>query len=89
MGPDSAFSSPPSVSLSVSSSSSSSAVEDFDEGLAELDVERGVDDRVDGAVEIAQPGEGAVQGGRDAAAAAVGLQHMGQEEGQPADDEHS
>ena len=64
-------------------------MEDFDEGLAELDVECGVDDRVDGAVEIAQPGDGAVQGGRDAAAAAVGLQHMGQEEGQPADDEHS
>lgn len=66
-----------------------SAVQDLDEGLAELDVEGGVDDGVDGAVQVAQPGDGAVERGRDAAAAAVGLQHMGEEEGQPANDEHA
>ena len=65
------------------------AVQDLDEGFAELDVEGGVNDRVDGAVEVSQPGDGAVQRGRDAAAPAVGLQHVGQEERQPADDEHT
>lgn len=64
-------------------------MQDLDEGLAELDVEGGVDDGVDGAVEVAQPGDGAVQRGRDAAASAVGLQHVGEEERQPADDEHT
>lgn len=64
-------------------------MQDLDEGLAELDVEGGVDDGVDGAVEVAQPGDGAVQRGRDAAAPAVGLQHVGEEERQPADDEHT
>lgn len=55
-------------------------MQDLDEGLAKLDVEGGVDDRVDGAVEVAQPGDGAVERGRNAAAAAVGLQHVGEEE---------
>lgn len=64
-------------------------MQDLDEGLAELDVEGGVDDGVDGAVEVAQPGDGAVERGRDAAAAAVGLQHVGEEERQPANDEHA
>lgn len=64
-------------------------MQDLDEGLAELDVEGGVDDGVDGTVEVAQPGDGAVERGRDAAAAAVGLQHVGEEEGQPANDEHA
>lgn len=66
-----------------------SAVQDLDEGFAKLDVERGVDDGVDGAVEVSQPGDSAVQRGRDAAAPAVGLQHVGEEERQPADDEHA
>lgn len=66
-----------------------SAVQDLDEGFAKLDVESGVDDRVDSAVEVSQPGDGAVQWGRDAAAPAVGLQHVCQEERQPADDEHT
>lgn len=48
-------------------------MQDLDEGLAKLDVEGGVDDGVDGAVQVAQPGHGAVERGRDAAAAAVGL----------------
>lgn len=66
-----------------------SAVQDLDEGLAELDVEGGVDDRVDSAVQVAQPGHGTVERGRDAAAVAVGLQHVGEEEGKPANDEHA
>lgn len=48
-------------------------MQDLDEGLAELDVEGGVDDRVDSAVQVAQPGDGTVERGRDAAALAVGL----------------
>lgn len=66
-----------------------SAVQDLDEGFAELDVERGVDDGVDGAVQVSEPGDGAVQRPRDAAAPAVRLQHMREEERQPADDEHA
>lgn len=64
-------------------------MQDLDEGFAKLDVEGGVDDRVDSAVEVSQPGDGAVQRGRDAAAPAVSFQHVGQEERQPADDEHA
>ena len=41
--------------------SSLSAVQDLDEGFAKLDVESGVDDGVDGAVEVSQPGDGAVE----------------------------
>lgn len=66
-----------------------SAVQDLDEGLAKLNVESCVDDRVDCTVEVTQPGDSTVQWGRDTAAPAVGLQNMGQEERQPADDEHT
>lgn len=66
-----------------------SAVQDLDEGFAKLNVESGVDDRVDCAVEVTQPGDSTVQWGWDTAASAVGLQNMGQEERQPADDEHT
>lgn len=59
-------------------------MQDPDEGLAEPDTEGGVDDRVDGAVELAQQGDGNVQGKRDTAAPAVG-QHVGQEDKQPVD----
>lgn len=38
-----------------------SAVQDFNEGLAELDVEGGVDDGVDGAIEVTQPCDSAVE----------------------------
>lgn len=38
-----------------------SAVQDLDEGFAKLDVESGVDDGVDGTVEVSQPGDGAVE----------------------------
>lgn len=61
-----------------------SAVQDFNEGLAELDVEGGVDDWVDGAVEVTQPCDSAVERRRDAAAAAVSFQHVRQEERKPA-----
>lgn len=61
---------------------------DLQEGLAELDVEGRVDDGVHGAVDIAQPREGAVQDGRDVAVT-VYVQDVGDEEGQPADDEHA
>lgn len=65
-----------------------SAVEDLQEGLAELNVEGGVDDGVHGAVDIAQPREGAVQDRRDVAVT-VYVQDVCDEEGQPADDEHA
>lgn len=65
-----------------------SAVEDLQEGLAELNVEGGVDDGVHGAVDVAQPREGAVQDGWDVAVT-VYVQDVGDEEGQPADDEHA
>lgn len=64
-------------------------MQDFDEGFAKLDVESGVYDGVDGAVQIPEPGDSAVQGRRDATAAAMSLQHMGEEERQPADDKHT
>lgn len=66
-----------------------SAVQDLDESFAKLNVECRVDHGVDGAVEVTQPRDGAVERGRDAAAPAVGLQDVGQEERQPANDEHT
>lgn len=39
------------------------AVQDLDEGFAKFNVESGVYDRVDGTVEVSQPGNGAVQRG--------------------------
>lgn len=65
-----------------------SAVQDLQEGLAELDVEGRVDDGVHGAVDVPQPREGAVQDGRDVAVT-VYVQDVRDEEGQPADDEHA
>lgn len=65
-----------------------SAVQDLHEGLAELDVEGGVDDGVHGTVDIAQPCEGAVEDWRDVAVT-VYVQDVRDEEGQPADDEHT
>ena len=62
-----------------------SAAQDLDECAAELNIEGGVDDRVEGAVDVAQPGDGTVQGGGNVAGAAVGVQDVGDEEGQPAD----
>lgn len=65
-----------------------SAVQDLHEGLAELDVEGGVDDGVHGTVDIAQPCEGAVEDWWDVAVT-VYIQDVRDEEGQPADDEHT
>lgn len=63
-------------------------MEDLHEGFAELDVEGRVDDGVHGAVDVAQPREGAVQDGWDVAVT-VNVQDMCDEERQPADDEHA
>lgn len=63
-------------------------MQDLHEGLAELDVEGGVDDGVHGTVDVAQPREGAVEDGRDVAVT-VNIQDVRDEEGQPADDEHT
>lgn len=62
------------------------AVEDLHESLPELHVEGGVDDGVDGTVDVAEPREGVVHGLRDVAVT-VHVQDVGDEEGQPADDE--
>lgn len=64
-------------------------MQDLNEGFAKFNVESCVNDRIDGAVEVTQPGDGAVQRGRDAAAPAVRFEHMSEEERQPADDEHT
>lgn len=63
-------------------------MEDLHESLAELDVEGGVDNRVDSAVDIAQPREGTVHGRGDVAVA-VHVQDVSDEEGEPADDENT
>lgn len=55
-------------------------MQDFDEGFAKLNVESGVYDGIDSAVQIPEPGDSAVQGRRDATAPAMSLQHMGEEE---------
>lgn len=68
---------------------SHSAAEDLDESPSELDVEGGVDYRVEGAVDIAQPCESAVKPRRDVARPAVGVQYMSHKERQPADEEDS
>lgn len=65
-----------------------SAAEDLDEGSAELHVEGGVYDGVEGAVDVAQPGEGAVEARRDRACPAVRVQDVRDKEGQPANEEH-
>lgn len=65
-----------------------SAAEDFDEGPSELDVEGGVDDGVEGTVDIAQPGESAVKFRRHVACPAVGVQNVSHKKRQPADEKH-
>lgn len=64
------------------------AAEDLDEGPSELDVERGVDHRVEGAVDVAQPSERAVKPGGHVACPAVGVKYVSHKERQPADEEH-
>lgn len=62
-----------------------SAAEDLEEGFAEVSVESCVDDGVEGAVDVSEPGAGTVQPWRHVAGWAVGIQDVNQEEGQPAD----
>jgi len=64
-------------------------VQDLDEGLLELHVEGGVYDGIHGAVHVAQPREHVVHLGRNLAFGAVSVQDVGDEERQPADDEHT
>lgn len=62
-----------------------SARQDLEEGFAELDIEGGIDHRVEGAVHVAQPRCSAVKFWGHVACLAVGIENMGQEERQPAD----
>lgn len=62
-----------------------SAAEDLEEGFAEVSVEGGVDDGVEGTVDVPQPGAGTVKPWRHVAGWAVGIQDVNQKEGQPAD----
>lgn len=66
--------------------STSLAVEDLHEGLPELNIEGGVDDGVDGTVDVAEPRKSVVHGLGDVAVT-VHVQNVGDEEREPADDE--
>lgn len=64
------------------------AMEDLHEGLAELNVEGGVNNWVDGAVDIPEPREGTVHRRWDVAVA-MHVQDVGDEKGEPAYDENT
>lgn len=64
-------------------------MQNLDERLPELHVEGGVDDGVHGAVDVAQPSDGVVHLSGDLAPLAVGVQDVGDEKWQPADDEYT
>lgn len=49
------------------------AAQDFNKGSAELSVERGVDDWIESAVDVAEPSEGAVDLRRNVASSAVSV----------------
>lgn len=49
------------------------AAQDFNKGSAELGVERGVDDWIKSAVDVAEPSEGAVDLRRNMASSAVSV----------------
>lgn len=66
---------------------SAAAAETLFEELLELCVEDGVDDGVEGAVDVAQPGDGAHQAGRDVARQAQGARRMDDKERRPAEQE--
>ena len=66
---------------------SAAAAETFLEELLELRVEDGVDDGVEGAVDVAQPGDGAHQAGGDVARQAQGSRRVDHEERSPAEQE--
>lgn len=61
------------------------AAEALFEELLELGVEDGVDDGVESAVDVAQPGDGAHQAGRDAAGQAQSARRVHHEERRPAE----
>ena len=67
---------------------SPSAAEDLDEGPSELNVEGGVDNWVEGAVNVPQPRESTVKPRRHVACPAVGVQYVSHKERQPADEKH-
>lgn len=52
---------------------SGSAGQDFDEGSSKLNVERGINDGIEGTVDVAEPGKGAVQLRRHVAPPAVSV----------------
>jgi len=66
---------------------SAATAETFLEELPELGVEDGVDDGVESAVDVAQPGDGAHQGGGDVAGYADGPRRVHHEERSPAEQE--
>lgn len=63
---------------------SAAAAETLLEELLKLCVEDGVDDGVEGAVDVAQPGDGAHQAGRDVARHAQGSRRVDDKEWRPA-----
>lgn len=69
-----------------SEASSRSTVQNLNESFAELDVERGVYDWINGAVHVAQPRKGSVEFRWDLA---VRVHDVCDEERQPADDEYA
>lgn len=64
-------------------------MQDLNERLPELDIKGGVDDRIDGTIHIAQPGESVIHLCRNLAFCAVGVQDMRNEKWQPAYDEYT
>lgn len=67
--------------------SSSLARQDLEESFTEFDIEGGIDHRVEGTVHVAQPRGGTVKLWGHMAGLAVGIENVGQKEGQPADNE--
>lgn len=65
---------------------SPSTAEDLNEGPSELNVEGGVDNRVEGTVDVTQPCKSAVKSRRHVACPAVGVQYVSHKERQPADE---
>ncbi|KAG7225017.1 hypothetical protein INR49_014472 [Caranx melampygus] len=76
------------IGLALGDEMTAAAAEDLDEGPSELDVEGGVDNRVEGTVDIPQPGESTVKCRRHVACPAVGVQNVSHKERQPADEKH-
>lgn len=66
---------------------SAAAAETFLEEFLELRVEDGVDDGIESAVDVAQPGDGAHQTGRDVARHAQCSRRVDHEERSPAEQE--